>query len=69
MTTRFRFAACLTSLVALIASRGDATASKQDESSGASMAVLYTDSSIIRLAQDEQSESTKQSPDSSPFLI
>jgi hypothetical protein len=56
MQERFRFFACLATLVALIASRDDANAAqKKVASNTVSTAVLYTDGSIIRLAEDNLS--------------
>lgn len=53
MQERFRFFACLATLVALIASRDDTNAApKKVASNTVSTAVLYTDGSIIRLAED-----------------
>jgi len=64
MNTRLRLLACLGTLVALVASRDDANAAGKAAQSSVSTAVLYTDGSIVRLAQDdEQSESTTQTPD------
>jgi hypothetical protein len=63
---QFRFFACLATLVALIASREDANpAQKKVASSNVSTAVLYTDGWIIRLAEDDQSETSHQAPDTS----
>jgi hypothetical protein len=51
-----RVFACLATLVALIASRDDANAAqKKVASNTVSTAVLYTDGSIIRLAEDNLS--------------
>ena len=60
MKTRLRLIACLGTLVALVAGREDANAVQRAASSNVSTAVLYTDGWIIRLAQDEQSDSPTQ---------
>ena len=62
MKTRLRLIACLGTLVALVAGREDANAVQRAASSNVSTAVLYTDGWIIRLAQDEQSDSPTQAP-------
>jgi hypothetical protein len=66
MKLAFQLIACLVSSLALIAIRDDANANQRMASPEVSTPFLYTDGSIIRLAQDEQSESqTQQAPDSS----
>ena len=66
MQERFRFYACLATLVALIGSRDDVNAAqKKVASNNVSTAVLYTDGSIIRLAEDNQSGTANQEPDTS----
>ena len=57
MQSRFQIFACLATLVALFAGRDDADAAEQEvDSSNASTAVLYTDGSIIRWAEDDQND-------------
>jgi hypothetical protein len=62
MKTRLRLVACLGTLVALLASRDNANTAQKESPSNASTALLYTDGTIIRLAQDEQSDPGTQSP-------
>jgi hypothetical protein len=63
MIIRFRAAACLASLIALLASKEHAAAAYQVDRLGASTAAYSIDDSIIRLAQEDQSTSSTQTPD------
>jgi hypothetical protein len=65
MITRFRAVAFLASLIALVASRDHTAARYSVDRLGASTAVHSTDGSIIRMAQDDQSTSSTQTPDTS----
>ena len=64
MKTHLRLIACLGTLVAIAAGRDNADAAAQKIApDNVSTAILYTDGSIIRLAQDDQSGDTNaQSP-------
>src|SRR5262245_9644827 len=62
MITRFRAAACLASLIALLASKEHAAAAYQVDRLGASTAAYSSGDSIIRLAQEDQTSSI-QTPD------
>ena len=64
MIIRFRTVTFLASLIALVASREHAAAKDPVDRVGAPTAVLSADGSIIRMAQDDQSTSSTQTPDS-----
>lgn len=53
MKTRLRLVACLGTLVALVASRDNANTAQKETPSNVSTALLYTDGTIIRMAQDD----------------
>jgi hypothetical protein len=65
MITRFRLVACLGSLFAIMASREPAAAAYRPDPAVASTAVLFTDGSIIRMAQDDSNAAATQTPDNS----
>ncbi|MGE5261507.1 MAG: hypothetical protein ACM3MH_11600 [Actinomycetota bacterium] len=56
MKTRLRLVACLGTLVALVASRDNANTAQKETPSNVSTALLYTDGTIIRMAQDDWNE-------------
>ena len=56
MQSRFQIFACLATLVALVGRDDADAAEKEVDSSNASTAVLYTDGSIIRWAEDDQND-------------